>query len=452
MSEIAMPRLSDSMEQGTILTWLKTDGDHVAEGEDLVEIETDKATMTYPSPGQGVLSILAAEGSTLAVGAPIAGLAADAAAATSAADGRAAADLSDRPWSGVEREVRSSPSALEAGLVATHPANGGAATADVNATPVAKRLARIHGVDIASLHGSGPRGRVMRRDVAAAAGVRLDAAAPATAARDRAAMGVAAPEGAATASIAISSPPMAMPSEPVSPASERTTGPTMRELTRMQQVVARRMSQAQATVPDFQVETEVTMDAAVRLRAELKDAAIGQDVVPSVNDLIVKACALALRSHPLANASYHEDGFELHDRINVGIAVAAEHALLVPTITEADSLSLGSIAVEARRLSESARNGSILPSELSGATFTVSNLGMFGMTAIKPVVNMPQAAILGVGALRSVLARGGEGEIVDRSLLTLTLSCDHRILYGADAARFLADVRALLEAPMRLVL
>jgi pyruvate dehydrogenase E2 component (dihydrolipoamide acetyltransferase) len=439
MSEIAMPRLSDSMEQGTILTWLKADGDQVAEGDDLVEIETDKATMTYPSPGQGVLSIIAAEGSTLAVGAPIAGLAADAAAGAGTAEAAGSQPSSAEP----------SAFALPAGLVGAGLANGGAETAGVRATPIARRLARVHGVDLASLHGSGPRGRVMRRDVAAAAGVRLEVAA---------APGIA-PDYTATASVATSSPPRVI--RPAPPPDERASGaielaghpaPMVRELTRVQQVIARRMAQAQATVPDFQVETEASMDAALGLRAELKDAAVGEEIVPSINDLVVKACALALRSHPLANGSYREDGFELHDRINVGIAVAAEQALLVPTITDADSRSLGSIAGEARRLSESARNGSILPSELSGATFTVSNLGMFGMTAIKPVVNMPQAAILGVGALRSVLARDGEGEIVDRSLLTLTLSCDHRILYGADAARFLSDVRALLEAPMRLVL
>ncbi len=378
MSEIAMPRLSDSMEQGTILTWLKANGDQVAEGEDLVEIETDKATMTYPSPGQGVLSIIAAEGSTLAVGAPIAGLAADAAAGAGAAEAAGSQPSSAEP----------SPSALPAGLVGAGLANGGAETAGVRATPIARRLARVHGVDVASLHGSGPRGRVMRRDVAAAAGVTLEVAA---------APGIA-PGYAATASVATSSPPRAIPSAP--PPDERISGaghpaPRVRELTRMQQVVARRMAQAQATVPDFQVETEASMDAALRLRTELKDAAVGEEVVPSINDLVVKACALALCSHPLANGSYGEDGFELHDRINLGIAVAAEQALLVPTITDADSRSLGSIAGEARRLSESARNGSILPSELSGATFTVSNLGMFGMTAIKPVVNMPQAAILG---------------------------------------------------------
>ena len=174
--------------------------------------------------------------------------------------------------------------------------------------------------------------------------------------------------------------------------------------------------------------------------------------MPSVNDLIVKASALALRAHPLANGSYKDGRFELHPRVNVGIAVAAQDALVVPTIVDADTRSLGSIAAEARRLAGRVRDGSITPPELSGGTFTVSNLGMYGMTAITPVINMPQAAILGVGATRAVLSRGEDGELVERQLMTLTLTCDHRILYGADAAQFLAAIRALLERPLRLIL
>jgi pyruvate dehydrogenase E2 component (dihydrolipoamide acetyltransferase) len=447
MTEIAMPRLSDSMEQGTILVWLKADGDLVAEGDDLLEIETDKATMTYPSPGQGVLSIIAETGSTLAVGEPIASLAAEV--------------LNDRP-SRVERSAVSFAAEQQDGAVDAQPTHEDLQAAEVRATPLARRFARIHGVKIGSLTGSGPRGRVVRRDVATAAGVELVTPMAAGIAQRHTTTAAAAPGIDATASIAVSAPPAAAglsgsgshaaPSVLGEIESTAPNGVRLREPTRLQQVVARRMAEAQATVPDFQVETEVAMDAVLDLRAQLKHAAAENQLVPSINDIIVKACALALRSHPLANASYREQGFELHDHINVGIAVAAEQALLVPTITAADSRSLGSIASEAKRLSERVRNGTVTPAELSDGTFTVSNLGMFGMTAIKPVVNMPQAAILGVGALRSVLARDAAGEIVDRSLLTITLSCDHRILYGADAALFLAKVKALLEAPMRLVL
>ncbi len=210
------------------------------------------------------------------------------------------------------------------------------------------------------------------------------------------------------------------------------------------------MAEAKATIPHFQVQSEVEMDRAIALRADLKGSAKG-DGVPSLNDLLVKASATALSRHPRANGSYSEGGFELHSRINIGVAVAAEEALIVPVVMDADRKSLGAIARETRQLAERVREGSITPPELSGATFTVSNLGMFGMSAITPVVNPPQAAILGVGALRQTLARK-EGEIVDRTLMTLTLSCDHRILYGADAARLLAEITELLQAPLSLAL
>jgi pyruvate dehydrogenase E2 component (dihydrolipoamide acetyltransferase) len=210
------------------------------------------------------------------------------------------------------------------------------------------------------------------------------------------------------------------------------------------------MATAHATIPSFEVQTEAAMDAALAIRAGLKDVA-GDDPVPSINDLLIKACALALRRHPRVNASYADGRFELHPRVNVGFAVAADEALIVPTVYDADTKSLGAIARDTRELAERVRSGKITPAELSGATFTVSNLGMYGMTAIRPVINPPQVSILGVGAARQVLVRS-EGEIVDRTLATLTLSSDHRILYGADAARFLADVQALIEAPLRLAL
>jgi pyruvate dehydrogenase E2 component (dihydrolipoamide acetyltransferase) len=211
------------------------------------------------------------------------------------------------------------------------------------------------------------------------------------------------------------------------------------------------MAQAKATIPHFQVQAEVVMDEAVALRARLRELAAPDAPVPSLNDLVVKACALALRRHPRVNGSYDDGRFELHARVNIGVAVAAPDTLVVPTVFDADARSLGAIAAESRRLAERVRSAEVTPAELSGATFTVSNLGMYGMSAIVPVINPPQAAILGVGATRQVLARI-DGKIVDRTVMTLTLSCDHRILYGADAAAFLADVRDLLQAPLQLAL
>ncbi|HET6447972.1 MAG TPA: dihydrolipoamide acetyltransferase family protein [Conexibacter sp.] len=423
MTDITMPKLSDSMEEGTILSWLKADGETIAVGEELVEIETDKATMTYEAPGAGTLAIIAAAGEALAVGAVIARVGIASADAASA-EARAAAPAGPVESAPPARAHTRASSAPPAGSTAA--ANGAAPA--VAATPIARRLAAAHGVELAALAGTGPRGRVTRADVAAAAGI---AAPPAPAPAVPAAR---APAPAPAASVS------------------RADGVEIRELTRLQQVVARRMAEAKATVPEFQVQTEATMDAALALRATLKVAAAAGDVAPSVNDLVVKAAALALRAHPLANGSYKDGRFELHPRVNVGIAVAAQDALVVPTITDADARSLGSIAAEARRLAGRVRDGSITPPELSGGTFTVSNLGMYGMTAISPVINMPQAAILGVGATRTVLARDQDGEIVDRQLMTLTLTCDHRILYGADAAQFLATIRDLLETPLRLAL
>jgi len=409
MTDITMPKLSDSMETGTILSWLVADGAVVAAGDELVEIETDKATMTYESPASGTLALVAAAGESLPVGAPIARV------------GEAA--------SGPAPAVAPAP-ALPAGPASASAVDG---NGPVAATPIARRLAAAHGVDLARLTGSGPRGRVTRADVATAAGIAIPAAP------------VPAAPAVASGPAAAAPPPPAAPTPPAA-------GVEVRELTRLQQVVARRMAEAKATVPEFQVETEVAMDAALALRAELKAAAGADGLAPSVNDLIIKASALALREHPLANGSYKDGRFELHSRVNVGIAVAAAAALVVPTIADADTRSLGSIAAEARRLAGRVRDGSVTPPELSGGTFTVSNLGMFGMTAISPVINMPQAAILGVGATRAVLARDERGEIVDRALMTLTLTCDHRILYGAEAARFLATIRELLQQPLQLML
>jgi pyruvate dehydrogenase E2 component (dihydrolipoamide acetyltransferase) len=207
------------------------------------------------------------------------------------------------------------------------------------------------------------------------------------------------------------------------------------------------MTEAKATIPHFQVQAEVPIDAAIALRTQIN--ALDEHPV-SLNDLIIKAAALALREHPLANGSFRDGGFELHPRINVGLAVAAESALMVPTIFDADQKSLGTIAADSATLAARVRDGSITPPELAGATFTVSNLGMYGMSAITPVINPPQSAILGVGGLRPTLAKQ-DREIIERTLMTLTLSADHRILYGAEAARFLAKISALLQQPLSLV-
>lgn len=397
MTDLLMPRLTDQMEEGTIVAWLVEDGARVTAGEEVVEIETDKATISHAAESDGALHIVAAVGDTVSVGAVIARL----------GDGAAV------------------PVGVTADAPAIVAANGDVAQVapvrrdGVASTPLARRAAAVHDVDLAVVEGSGPGGRIIKADVLAAAGVR--------------------PPDPPTPT------PRAPTPAPLAPADGRRVAPT-----RLQQVVARRMFEATTTIPHFQVQTEVQVDAALALRAELKANSADGQPVPSVNDLVVKACALVLPDHPLVNGSFTEGGFVLHDDVHVGVAVAVDDGLLVVTVRDADSKSLGHIARDTRELARRAREGDATPGELTGATFTVSNLGMFGMTAITAVINPPQAAILGVGAARATLARAQDGGIVDRRLLTLTLSGDHRILNGADGARFLADVRATLESPLRL--
>jgi len=403
MPEIVMPRLSDSMEEGTVLRWFKQVGEEVAVGEELVEIETDKANMAYESDVAGTLTgILAPEGETLPVGAPIA--------VVGDAGGSEAPTRVEEP-AGAEADtevVREEPAQAAPPAPAPAPADG----ERVKASPLARRVARETGVDLAAVQGSGPGGRIVKADV----------------------------ESAGT-------------EVPAAPAPQETAKgtTTTRELTRLQQVVARRMSESKATAPHFYLRSEVDMSAAVEARSRLKALTPEGEVVPSFNDMVVKACALALREHPLANGSYRDGRLELHSRVNVGVAVAAEDALVVPTVFDADKKGLREIAADTRSLAARVRDGSVTPPELSGGTFTVSNLGMYGVSDFAAVVNSPQAAILAVGAIveRPVVR---EGRVTTAHLLGVTLSCDHRILYGAPAAEFLARVRALLEEPLALAL
>jgi pyruvate dehydrogenase E2 component (dihydrolipoamide acetyltransferase) len=445
MADIVMPRLSDTMEEGTILRWLKADGDTVRRGEELVEIETDKAAMTYESDQDGILSRIASEGDTLPVGEVIARVGADDDAGAAAGAAGVGADANgQRHAAAGDAQGAASPSpAPDAATAAVESiveiAGGGASSpapepartpagVRVKASPLARRIAEDRGVDLHALAGSGPGGRIVKADVESAA-------APA-------APGAGAREGEVEAAPA----PVAAVREDVATAKGQTT---TQQLTKMQQTIARRMAESKATIPDFTIAIDVDMEACVRLRTELKR--ISSNEAPTYNDMVVKACALALREHPRANGSYRDGALQLHSRVNVGVAVAAQDALVVPTVFDADGKALGEIAREARALAARVRDGSITPPELGGGTFTVSNLGMYGVTSFTAIINPPQAAILSVGAVqpRAVVH---DGELVARNTMTLTLICDHRILYGADAAEFLARIRELLQAPASLTL
>ena len=469
MPDVVMPRLSDSMEEGTILKWLKAEGDEIAKGDELVEIETDKATMTYEADTAGALSIVAQEGETLPIGQVIARIggggeaaAGDGSAAEAPARAEAPAEASQQAeasGNGAPSEAPAAPAptatveppaATEAGVGAPPPSEGNGGRA--KASPVARRIAREQGIDLSTLQGTGPGGRIVKADVEAAS-----TAGAATSATDGAPAPQAAPaETAAPAAPAEPAEPQAAPPAPapavVAEAGTAKGEVSIQELTRTQQVIARRMAESKATVPEFTISTDVDMEGAVELRSQLKAATEHTGgVVPSYNDMVVKAAAMALREFPRANGSYKDGHFELYSRVNIGVAVAAQDALVVPTVFDADRKSLGEIARDGRALAERVRAGAVTPPELSGGTFTVSNLGMFGVTEFVAVINPPQAAILAVGKMepRAVVR---DGEIVARNTMSITLACDHRILYGADAAEFLARIRALLEQPIALAL
>jgi len=441
------------MEEGTILQWLKKVGDEVAVGDEVVEIETDKANMAYESDVAGTLSeILVEEGETVPIGTPIARVGDSAEGSEPSAAGPVGAG--DPPPPAVAKASSGAvppapPPAGEESEPSQAQVTEAAAPAESSqagdghrpkASPLAKRLAKEKGLDLGQLQGSGPGGRIVKADVekASSAGDAV-AGVPHSGGRREAAsehMGEAAAAG---------------------PAAEGTGPETAKgrvafeDLTKTQQVIARRMAESKATAPHFYLRASVDMGQAVEGRRKLKALAGEGSVVPSFNDMVVKACALALREHPRANGAYRDGRFELYSRVNVGIAVAAKDALVVPTVFDADRKGLRQIASESRALAQRVRDGQITPPELSGATFTVSNLGMYGIDGFSAVINPPQAAILAVGAIeeRPVVR---DGEISTAHLMQVDLACDHRILYGAPAAEFLARIRALLEEPLSLAL
>jgi pyruvate dehydrogenase E2 component (dihydrolipoamide acetyltransferase) len=447
MADIVMPRLSDTMEEGTILRWLKRDGERVERGEELVEIETDKASMTYESDQDGVVEIVAAEGDTLPIGQVIARVGV----ASEPRSTLAPAPVSSEPVSpSPVSSAPASPAPVSPGPARPAPVppvgapalaadgHGGEAPTSaerVKASPLAKRIAREAGVALERLTGTGPGGRIVRADVEAARGAH------------------AASSAATPAATAAPPSPAPSPSD-VMTAKGQTTS---HELSRTQQLIARRMAESKATIPHFTLQAEIDMEQCVALRQALATATAAGMPTPTYNDMIVKACALALREFQRVNGSYRDGQVQLHSRVNVGVAVAVEPddplqgALVVPTVFDADTKSLGEIARETRALAERVRAGTITPPELSGGTFTVSNLGMYGIRSFAAIINPPQVAILAIGALAPRAVVRGQ-EIVARNTMATTLACDHRVLYGADAARFHARVRALLEEPAGLSL
>jgi pyruvate dehydrogenase E2 component (dihydrolipoamide acetyltransferase) len=436
-TDVMMPRLSDSMEEGTVLKWLVDVGGEVKRGEPLVEVETDKANMTYEADTDGVLiEVLAQEGETLPIGQAIARIgSADEATGhrpQATGDTAQAEPASEEPEAEPDQPSEEEPAPEPQPSDTRHPTpDTQSGNGRVKASPVARRMAREMGLELAGIEGSGPGGRIVKSDVEAAA------QGGGTAVKERPADEQPTPD-------------TRPPTPDTQSAADGAKGTvTTQELTRLQRTVSRRMAESKATAPEFQLNMEIDMSGCVELRARLKEVA---DPAPSFNDMVVKACAAALGEFPRVNGAYRDGQWELYSRINVGVAVAAQETLIVPTIFDAGQKSLGAIAADARALITKVRDGNITPPELSGGTFTVSNLGMYGIETFTAIINPPQAAILAVGALKKKAVVDDAGRIVARDMMGVTLICDHRILYGADGAEFLARVRQLLEQPLSLAL
>ena len=410
VTKVVMPKLSEAMESGKIIKWLKKEGDRIQGGDILAEIETDKADVEMEAFGAGVLrKILVPAGDTVPIGALI-GVIADpgddiAASAVPPTAHAAAATPSAAPVSVVRPAAVVSAPAPAAATGVTQGPQGGR----VKASPLAKKIAAQAGVDLKLIQGTGPGGRIVRRDVEAA--------------------GVAVVPTAVAAAV---------------------TGPEFEDLplSQIRAVIARRMPLSKAPVPHFYVTSEVAMDRAWELREQLNTLE-GQPKI-SVNDLVIRACALALLQHPGVNASLQGDAIRVYHRAHIGIAVALDDGLITPVLRDCHAKPLAQIAVEARDLAERARNRKLRAQELSGATFSISNLGMFDVAEFSAIINPPEGAILAVGSVRRVPVVDDSGLGVGRRM-AITISCDHRVMDGAMGARFLQDVKRLLEEPLRLL-
>jgi len=449
ITKVLMPKLSEAMETGKVIQWLKREGDAVKGGDLILEVETDKANVEIEAFGSGVLrKIVVPEGGQVPVGTvvgiiadpaeDISGVAIEPPPAPAAAPAPASGPAAPAPAAVPAMETyRSAPATAAVVPMTPEPARVAAAAAPapapprapapagdaapaggrIRVSPLARKIAAQAGVDLRLVHGSGPGGRIIRRDVEAAqaapaAGVAATAAAPA--------LGIARPEA------------------------EYEDVP----LTAMRAAIAKRMPLSKAPVPHFYVTSEVAMDAAWRLRGELN--ALEGGVKISVTDMIIRACAVALGRHPSINASFQGATMRLHHRAHIGLAVALDAGLITPVLRDCDVKPLSRIAAEARDLAERARAGKLRVPELSGATFSISNLGMFDVEEFSAIINPPEGAILAVGSVleKPVVV---DGQLAVGRRMKLTISCDHRVTDGAAGARFLQDVKRLLEEPLRLL-
>jgi pyruvate dehydrogenase E2 component (dihydrolipoamide acetyltransferase) len=427
-TKVHMEALSPTMEEGQIIRWLKAEGDSVANGDIIAEIETDKATMELVARGDGILrAILLGEGSTAPVGEVIAVIAAEdedigdiAGSAGSGAGAGAGAGGGDAaPESGAPGGAAPTPVTVE-----ESPAQGAdevPAGGRVKASPLARRLAEASGVDLGAVKGSGPGGRVVKKDVEAAA-----SAPPAP------------PAAASTSS------PLPLPAAGV----VGFEGPDYEDvpLSQMRKTIARRLTESIGPVPHFFLTVDVDMARTMQARASVNRTLEPYGRKISVNDMIIRATAAALRLHPAVNAAWTGEAIRRHNRVHIGVAVAVEDGLITPVIRDADRKGLAQIGEEVRELAGRARDKRLQPEEYTGATFSISNLGMFGIHEFTAVINPPEAGILAVGGVEET-AVVVDGNVEVRPRMKITMSCDHRVIDGATGAKFLATLREMLEEP-----
>ncbi len=466
MPTVIMPKMGDAMEEGTLLKWLKEQGDEVAEGDPLAEIETDKVTLEINAEFSGTLTQrMANEGDSVAVGAAIATIGApdevaaapataEAAPAEAAAEANAPAPEASAQPAPATTAVAAPPSqpSQPAQTNGQPPAGSNGATAParapgerLRASPLVKRLAAEHGIDLSGIPGTGPGGRIVKDDIMPyVTGAKQ---APAAAVSAQPSEAPAAPAEAPAPVAAVPAPsPITQPPSPTG----RPAG-IPKEMSRIRRTTGKRMAESKQAAPHFYVSADIDMAAAVAFREQV-NAQIQDDAGKvSFNDMVVKACALALREFPNLNASLDGDQLHDHPNIDVNIAVAIEGGLIAPFIPDADQKSLGSIARMAKDVIGRARTGGLQPHEYQGGTFTVSNLGMYQVDEFIAVINPPQAAILAVGSIADVPVVK-DGRVVPGKRMKITLSADHRITDGAEVARCLQAIRRYLENPMLLAI
>ena len=412
--EILMPQLGLTMEEGTVSSWLKHEGDAVKAGEAILEITTDKLTNEVTSEHDGVLlKIVAQEGEDI----PVKGLLGYIGEAGEQVGGAAA------PTAVPVEAV--APAAASAAVIA--PAAVSAGGARIRISPFARKLAANMGVDYSALTGSGPSGRIVAKDIYAAAEARKSAPAVAPAA------------------------PAAAPAAPAAKKGglELMEGDTIAKLSGMRKVVAERMLQSHTEIPPVTQNTKVDVTALMKFRKSLIETA-GKKF--SVNDLILKATAKVLRAHPEVLVSYDNGQVIQRAHVNLGMAVALDAGLIVPVIRDADKMGLDELAAKAKDLATRAKENKLTTDEYKGSTFSVSNLGMFGIETFTPIVNQPDAGILGVCAIQDELVMDDEGNISKHQVMRLSFTYDHRLIDGAVAAKFIMDLRDLLQSPMNILL